>query len=83
MKVTSFLTALVGAHSVGAYEYVYLVNSVKGNEVSSGMSYYGDKNPPGNMARPSDYTDVTHGTFTYWEGKTVKADRLKANFAVG
>ncbi|KAF5964702.1 allantoate permease [Fusarium bulbicola] len=72
MKVTSFLTALVGVHSVAAYEYVYLVNSVKGNEVSSGMAYYGDKNPPGNMARPSDYTDVTHGSFTYWEGKAVK-----------
>ncbi|KAF5566564.1 myroilysin precursor [Fusarium napiforme] len=72
MKVTSFLTALAGFHSVAAYEYVYLVNSVKGNEVSSGMAYYGDKNPPGNMVRPSDYTDVTHGTFTYWEGKAVK-----------
>ncbi|KAF5643431.1 myroilysin precursor [Fusarium tjaetaba] len=75
MKVTSFLTALAGVHSVAAYEYVYLVNSVKGNEVSSGMAYYGDKSPPGNMARPSDYTDVTHGTFTYWEGKAVKATR--------
>ncbi|KAF5243606.1 hypothetical protein FANTH_8186 [Fusarium anthophilum] len=77
MKVTTFLTALAGVHSVAAYEYVYLVNSIKGNEVSSGMAYYGDKNPPGNMARPSDYTDVSHGSFTYWEGKAVKADRLK------
>ncbi|KAF5603835.1 allantoate permease [Fusarium subglutinans] len=72
MKVTFFLTGLAGAQAVAAYEYVYLVNSVKGNEVSSGMAYYGDKNPPGNMVRPSDYTDVTHGTFTYWEGKAVK-----------
>ncbi|KAF5672115.1 allantoate permease [Fusarium circinatum] len=80
MKVTSFLTALAGVHSVTAYEYVYLVNSVKGNEVSSGMAYYGDKNPPGNMTRPSDYTDVTHGTFTYWEGKAVKAVFPKLSF---
>ncbi|KAF5708099.1 myroilysin precursor [Fusarium mundagurra] len=81
MKITSFVAALAGAQSVAAYEYVYLVNSVRGNEVSSGMAYYGDKNPPGKMARPSDYTDVTHGSFTYWEGKTIKGTfRSKVTF---
>ncbi|KAL4731230.1 hypothetical protein ACLX1H_000193 [Fusarium chlamydosporum] len=60
MKFTSFLAAAFAAHTVNA-ELVYLVNSKKGNEISSGMAYYADGHSVANGARPDDYTDVVHG----------------------
>ncbi|KAF4457680.1 myroilysin precursor [Fusarium austroafricanum] len=72
MKITSFLAALAGVQAASALEYVFLVNSSKGGEISSGMAYYADNHSPGNGARPSDYTDVTHGSNIHWEGKAVK-----------
>ncbi|KAF4452388.1 myroilysin precursor [Fusarium albosuccineum] len=73
MKITSLLAAaFLGAQSVLADEYVYLVNSQRGNEYSSGMAYYGDGHPASQQPRPDDYTDVTHGSNVHWEGQPVK-----------
>ncbi|KAM5354902.1 hypothetical protein ACJ41O_001548 [Fusarium nematophilum] len=72
MKITSLLTAaLVGTQSVTAFEYLYLVNSQKGNEISSGMAYYGEGHTASGGRRPDDYTDVVHGTNVRWEGRSV------------
>ncbi|KAG8665183.1 hypothetical protein FPOAC2_14426 [Fusarium poae] len=69
MKFTSFTAALAGLTSVNAaWESIYLVNSRKGNEISSGCAYYVD-NAGAWGRRPDDYTDVTHGTHHVWEGK--------------
>ncbi|KAF5694694.1 myroilysin precursor [Fusarium denticulatum] len=74
MKITAFLTsALVGA--VTAADTLYLVNSWKGNEISSGMAYYADgHDATGGTggSRPDDYVDVTHGSYATWEGQPVK-----------
>ncbi|KAF4339549.1 myroilysin precursor [Fusarium beomiforme] len=73
MKITSFLTAaLFGAHAATAAESVYLVNSVKGNEISSGIAYYKDGHSATGGSRPDDYVDVVHGSNIIWEGRTVK-----------
>ncbi|QPC70414.1 hypothetical protein HYE68_001166 [Fusarium pseudograminearum] len=71
MKITSFLTTIIAAHYASA-EMVYLVNSVKGNEISSGMAYYADGHSAANLAQPDTYTDVTHGYNVHWEGNDVK-----------
>jgi hypothetical protein len=71
MKITSFLTAtLVGA--AAARDTVYLVNSYKGNEISSGMAYYADGHEATGGSRPDDYVDVVHGSNIIWEGRAVK-----------
>lgn len=71
MKITAFLTsALVGA--AAARDTIYLVNSYKGNEVSSGMAYYGDGHESTGGSRPDDYVDVVHGSNVHWEGQPVK-----------
>ncbi|TVY59821.1 hypothetical protein Focb16_v003612 [Fusarium oxysporum f. sp. cubense] len=72
MKITSFLAALAGLQSVAAWEYVYLVNSRKGNEISSGMAYYGEGHSAANMAHPDDYVDIRHGSNIQWEGLSLK-----------
>ncbi|RSL59086.1 hypothetical protein CEP53_005944 [Fusarium sp. AF-6] len=72
MKFTSIAALLFGAQSATALEYVYLVNSQRGNEYSSGMAYYGEGHTAANQARPDDYTDVTHGGNIHWEGQPVK-----------
>jgi hypothetical protein len=78
MKITAFLTAiLVGAAS--AADILYLVNSWKGNEISSGMAYYADgHDATGGTggSRPDDYVDVTHGSHIIWEGQAVKGKFL-------
>ncbi|CEI61421.1 unnamed protein product [Fusarium venenatum] len=79
MKITSLLTGIFAAHYASA-ELVYLVNSVKGNEISSGMAYYADGHSAENFAQPQDYTDVTHGSNVHWEGKPVKE---QGNFSSG
>lgn len=73
MKITSFLTTAIAAHCASA-EMVYLVNSVKGNEISSGMAYYADGHSAANLAKPDTYTDVTHGYNVHWEGNDVKGE---------
>lgn len=73
MKITSFLASVFAAHYASA-EMVYLVNSVKGNEISSGMAWYADAGSAANLARPQDYTDVTHGSNVHWEGNPVKGE---------
>jgi len=71
MKITSFLTsALIGA--AAARETIYLVNSYKGNEISSGMAYYVDGHEQNGVSRPDDYVDVVHGSNIHWEGQNVK-----------
>jgi hypothetical protein len=71
MKIASFFTsALVGA--AAARDTIYLVNSYKGNEVSSGMAYYGDGHESTGGSRPDDYVDVVHGSNVHWEGQPVK-----------
>ncbi|KAM0467322.1 hypothetical protein ACHAP7_012065 [Fusarium lateritium] len=71
MKLTSFLTsALVGAST--ARDTIYLVNSSKGSEISSGMAYYGDGHESTGGSRPDDYVDVVHGSNVRWEGQSVK-----------
>ncbi|KAF4338962.1 myroilysin precursor [Fusarium beomiforme] len=72
MKFNSFLAALVGVQTVAAWEVVYLVNSRKGNDISSGMAYYGEGHSPANGARPDDYTDIRHGSNIQWEGLSLK-----------
>ncbi|CAJ0546562.1 Ff.00g011890.m01.CDS01 [Fusarium sp. VM40] len=69
MKLTSFLGALATVEAVNAGESVYVVNSRKGNEVSSGFAYYADNKVSPWGRRPDDYTDVTHGSLRVWEGK--------------
>ncbi|KAF5592396.1 myroilysin precursor [Fusarium pseudocircinatum] len=74
MKITAFLTsALAGA--VTAADTLYLVNSWKGNEISSGMAYYADgHDATGGTggSRPDDYVDITHESHIIWEGQPVK-----------
>lgn len=73
MKITAFTSALVGAAS--AADTLYLVNSWKGNEISSGMAYYADgHDATGGTggSRPDDYVDVSHGSHIIWEGQPVK-----------
>lgn len=71
MKITSFLvSALIG--SVAARDTIYLVNSYKGNEISSGMAYYADGHEQNGVSRPDDYVDVVHGSNVHWEGQNVK-----------
>ncbi|KAJ4016161.1 hypothetical protein NW752_003280 [Fusarium irregulare] len=71
MKITSLLTsALIG--SVAARDTIYLVNSYKGNEISSGMAYYADGHEQNGLSRPDDYVDVVHGSNVHWEGQNVK-----------
>ncbi|KAF5650645.1 myroilysin precursor [Fusarium sp. NRRL 25303] len=74
MKITTFLTpVLVGVAT--AADTLYLVNSWKGSEISSGMAYYADgHDATGGMggSRPDDYVDVTHGSHIIWEGQPVK-----------
>lgn len=69
MKFTSFLSVLAAVQAVNAGESVYVVNSRKGNEVSSGFAYYADNKVSPWGRRPDDYTDVTHGSLRVWEGK--------------
>ncbi|KAF5678636.1 myroilysin precursor [Fusarium circinatum] len=71
MKITAFLAAAL-ASAVAASDSVYLVNSYKGSEISSGIAYYADGHPATGGSRPDDYVDVTHGSNVIWEGKTVK-----------
>ncbi|KAF5650718.1 myroilysin precursor [Fusarium sp. NRRL 52700] len=71
MKITTFLTAAF-AGSVAASDSVYLVNSYKGNEISSGIAYYADGHSATGGSRPDDYVDVVHGSNIIWEGQTVK-----------
>lgn len=79
MKITSFLTsALVGA--AAARDTIYLVNSSKGNEVSSGMAYYGDGHESTGGSRPDDYVDVVHGSNVHWEGQPVKGKFSLLNY---
>ncbi|EKJ72297.1 hypothetical protein FPSE_07526 [Fusarium pseudograminearum CS3096] len=69
MKFTAFTAALAGITSVNAaWESIYIVNSRKGNEISSGCAYYQD-NAGAWGRRPDDYVDVTHGSHRVWEGK--------------
>ncbi|KAF4954335.1 hypothetical protein FGADI_5358 [Fusarium gaditjirri] len=74
MKITAFLaSALVGIAT--AADTLYLVNSWRGNEISSGMAYYADgHDATGGTggSRPNDYVDVTHGSHIIWEGQAVK-----------
>lgn len=81
MKITALLTVtLVGAAS--AADTLYLVNSWKGNEISSGMAYYADgHDATGGTggSRPDDYVDVTHGSHIIWEGQPVKGKFLCFN----
>jgi len=71
MKIAAFLTsALAGA--AAARDSVYLVNSYKGNEISSGIAYYADGHSATGGSRPDDYVDVVHGSNIIWEGQTVK-----------
>lgn len=69
MKFTAFLSTLAAVQAVNAGESVYVVNSRKGNEVSSGFAYYADNRVSPWGRRPDDYTDVTHGSLRVWEGK--------------
>jgi hypothetical protein len=69
MKFTSFLGALAAVQAVNAGESVYVVNSRKGNEVSSGFAYYADNRVSPWGRQPDAYTDVTHGSLRVWEGK--------------
>ncbi|KAH7185089.1 uncharacterized protein B0J16DRAFT_384151 [Fusarium flagelliforme] len=71
MKATSLLAAALAAYTASA-ETVYLVNSFKGSETSSGMAYYDNNHSSANQARPQDYTDVVNGINVHWEGATVK-----------
>lgn len=80
MKITAFLTAaFVGAAS--AADTLYLVNSWKSNEISSGMAYYADgHDATGGTggSRPDDYVDVTHGSHIIWEGQPVKGKSVSS-----
>ncbi|KAF5648955.1 myroilysin precursor [Fusarium sp. NRRL 52700] len=74
MKITAFLTSAVIGVATAA-DTLYLVNSWKGNEISSGMAYYADgHDATGGIAGslPDDYVDVTHGSYATWEGQAVK-----------
>ncbi|KIL84961.1 hypothetical protein FAVG1_11831 [Fusarium avenaceum] len=77
MKLTSFFSTLAVVSYANADEGVYLVNSRKGNEISSGMAYYADINHS-HLQQPSAYTDVTHGDHIVWEGR-----RVTGNFNSG
>jgi hypothetical protein len=69
MKFTSITAVLASVTAVSAgWESVYIVNSRKGNEISSGCAYYTD-NAGAWGRRPDDYVDVTHGRHHVWEGK--------------
>jgi hypothetical protein len=71
MKITSLLaSALIRA--VAARDTIYLVNSYKGNGISSGMAYYADGHEQNGVSRPDDYVDVAHGSNVHWEGQNVK-----------
>lgn len=77
MKFTSIAALLFGAQSATAVEYVYLVNSQRGSQASSGMAYYGDGHTAANQARPNDYIDVTRSTSNViWEGQSVKGKTI-------
>ncbi|KAI7758877.1 hypothetical protein ACKAV7_011489 [Fusarium commune] len=77
MKITAFLaSAFVGAAT--AADTLYLVNSWKGNEISSGMAYYADGHEPSDGPRPDDYVDVTHGSHVIWEGQPVKGKSFES-----
>ncbi|KAG5753140.1 hypothetical protein H9Q69_008481 [Fusarium xylarioides] len=79
MKITAVLNAaLICAAS--AADTLYLVNSWKGDEISSGMAYYADgHDATGGTggSRPDDYVDVTHGSHIIWEGQPVKAKSFR------
>jgi hypothetical protein len=48
---------------------VYLVNSLRGNERSSGLAYYKNMRFGGNDGQqPDDYTDIVHGSLLDWSG---------------
>lgn len=48
---------------------VYLVNSIRGNEKSSGLAYYKNMRFGGNDGQqPDDYTDIVHGELLQWQG---------------
>ncbi|KAF7560934.1 hypothetical protein G7046_g3189 [Stylonectria norvegica] len=70
MKIVSLITALAVGSQVATAELIYLVNSSKGGEVSSGIAYYADGAEP--PSQPTDYVDVAHGSNVVWEGHTIK-----------
>ncbi|KAF2468692.1 uncharacterized protein BDR25DRAFT_264511 [Lindgomyces ingoldianus] len=49
---------------------VYLVNSIRGSERSSGLAYYKNMTFGGNDGQqPDDYVDIVHGELLNWEGQ--------------
>jgi hypothetical protein len=52
-----------------AADGVYLVNSLRGEEKSSGLAYYKNMRAGGNDGQlPDDYVDLVHGDLIKWEG---------------
>ena len=82
MKTTYLIAAALAAYTASA-ETVYLVNSFKGSETSSGMAYYDNNHSSANQARPQDYTDVVQGRNVHWEGETVKGEYVPRTKELG
>ncbi|PNP84150.1 hypothetical protein FNYG_02838 [Fusarium nygamai] len=74
MKVTAFIVAMVGAVSVNAADddSYFIVNSRRGNEVSSGVAWYSNRNNAWGR-QPQNYVDVEHGVVRKWEGQQTEA----------
>jgi hypothetical protein len=50
---------------------VYLVNSVKGNEISSGYAYYSELGWNNLGKQPQAYINVIQGKYQTWESHTI------------